>query len=385
MTDQAGAGLDATGGGRWFAAVALALAIACVILAVLAARIIIVEDKAVDFLSYWAAAKLALTGNAAGAYDVATHRAVEATVAQVGGLLAFPYPPPFLLLVMPFGAGGFGAGFVAWVALTGIAFVLAARAITATRYALAQPAAFANAISGQNGFLTTAIFVGGLKQLEKRPFLAGTILSLLVIKPQIALLLPVALIAARQWRAIGGAIAGAAGVLLLTLTILGPAAFRGFVEILPVYTQAMDREAWPWNEFASTFALVRHLGAERGLSLVIHGVVAIAAAWLTWRAWRTNHEARIPILAACTLLLPPYLLTYDSLLLLVPFAWLVQQGRYPAAATLWLLSLLPILTYFKVYPGPTTIPLGAAFAIACLWRGGRGGAHSMSAFKSVGR
>ena len=43
-----------------------------------------------DYLSYWAAGKLALIGEPAAAYDVARHRAVEFTVARLQGPPALP-------------------------------------------------------------------------------------------------------------------------------------------------------------------------------------------------------------------------------------------------------------------------------------------------------
>jgi len=55
-----------------------------------------------DYLSYWAAGKLALAGEPAAAWDVERHRQVEFSLVTLNGLLPFPYPPPFLLMVAPF-------------------------------------------------------------------------------------------------------------------------------------------------------------------------------------------------------------------------------------------------------------------------------------------
>ncbi|HEY2132320.1 MAG TPA: glycosyltransferase family 87 protein [Acetobacteraceae bacterium] len=69
------------------------------------------------------------------------------------------------------------------------------------------PAAAVTATQGQNALLTAALLIGGFRLLPGRPILAGALLGLLTIKPQFWLLAPVALIAARHWRALGAAVA----------------------------------------------------------------------------------------------------------------------------------------------------------------------------------
>ena len=60
------------------------------------------------------------------------------------------------------------------------------------------PAVFINAVGGQNGTWTAALFGGGLSLLERRPLLAGGLLGLLSYKLQLGLLIPVALLAGRH-------------------------------------------------------------------------------------------------------------------------------------------------------------------------------------------
>jgi hypothetical protein len=68
--------------------------------------------------------------------------------------------------------------------------------------ALACPASAINAIDGQAVFLVAALIVGGFGLLERRPYLGGLVLGLLTFKPQFCILVPIALIAAGQWRAL---------------------------------------------------------------------------------------------------------------------------------------------------------------------------------------
>src|SRR5205085_12071389 len=122
--------------------------------------------------------------------------------------------------------------------------------------AMAQPPVLANFLIGQTGFLTTSIFAGGLAVLRRNPWLGGGILGLLVIKPQLALALPFAMIAGREWKAIAGGAICAASTLLIALALFGWPADHGFFSILPVLTDGMERGSWPWTELAGVSALL---------------------------------------------------------------------------------------------------------------------------------
>ena len=356
-----------TGGLKWLRASAIAVSILMVLFVIWAWTFNFSQVNVTDYLSYWAAGKLALGGEPAAAWDVERHRQVEFALVAVNGLLPFPYPPPFLLMVTPFSLLSYMWGFAAWVIVTGIVYFVAARRVIPAAYALAQPPALINGWIGQNGFVTSAIFVTGASMLKARPFAAGAVLGLLVIKPQIALLLPVAVIAARLWPAIAGAAASAAAFLLVSLLLFGSAAFEGFLNILPLYGEMMRNDKWPWNELISVFAFLRWFGVEQSVAMIVHGLVAAVAAILTWRAWAVDWEQKVPLLASATLLIPPYLLTYDALLLILPLGyWLRQNARLPWVIGLWVLSLLPITHYFDLYRGPNTLPLAAILAASLL-------------------
>ena len=354
-------------GPRWLRASAIAVSILTVLFVVWAWTFNFSQVNVTDYLSYWAAGKLALAGEPAAAWDVERHRQVEFSLVTLNGLLPFPYPPPFLLMVAPFSLLSYMWGFAAWVIVTGIIYFAAARRVIPAAYVFAQPPALINGWIGQNGLVTSAIFVTGVSMLQARPFAAGAVLGLLVIKPQLALLLPVAVIAARLWPAIAGAAASAAALLLASLLLFGPAAFEGFWNILPLYGEMMRKDKWPWNELMSVFAFLRWFGVEQSLAMILHGFVAAVAAMLTWRAWASNWEQKVPLLASATLLIPPYLLTYDALLLILPLGyWLRQNARLPWVVGLWVLSLLPITHYFDLYRGPNTLPLAAILALVLL-------------------
>ena len=348
---------------RWHRSVATALALLFVIYIGYACWRNYNDPPGVDFVSFWAAATMALDGQPWLAYDVAAHRAVELTAGKVDGILPFPYPPPYLFFVIPFGLVPFWLAFALWVSLTGLLYVLAARPVAPLPYSLVNPAALPCALIGQNGLLMTAIFIQGTTLLKARPFAGGLLLGLFVVKPQLALLLPVALLAGREWRAIAGGAASSIGLLLMALLAFGWESYVGFFEILPRYAGFMRGSQWPWNELASPFALFRFFGVPQGTALILHAMIAVAAAAVTWRAWAMQSEHRIAVLATATVLVPPYLFTYDALLLIVPLCLFIRQQRRLLSAAVWLFCLLPIASYTPAYSGPNTTMVAAMLSL----------------------
>jgi hypothetical protein len=332
----------------------------------------IYETPALDFVSYWSAGRLALTGNPAGSYDNAAHSAVELTVSALeGSIQPFPYPPPFLLLVTPFALLLFPFAFAAWVFVTAGLHFLALRRIAPLPYTFALPAAHGNALVGQNGFLTSAIFAFGTAMLDARPFLAGAVLGLLIIKPQLALLLPVAVIASRNWRAAAGAIASVSALLLLALILFGTSTYAAFLAYLPTQTNQVAYGV-PLYKMASVCAAMMLLGAPLWIGLTVQALVAVAAAAATWIAWARDLPTKVAILAASTLLVPPYLFGYDALLLLLPLGWLIRHERQPlTVALIWFLCVLALAAGTDFYPGPNTIPLAAALSVWAMFREAR--------------
>ena len=349
--------------GRWCSLAALALATIFVLCGAAAVFIAYKGSVAPDFLSFWAAGRMAAGGHAASVYDLALHHSAEARAIPGVSVLPFPYPPFVLPLFVPFGMLPFWIGFAAWLGATAALYLLVTRRWIEARFALAQAAAAANFITGQNGFLTAGIFVGGTRQVASRPFLAGAILGLLAFKPQLAILLPVALIAGREWRAIAGGIASSLVLLALGLILFGAASYSHFLAILPHFSRWLSAGRWPWGELASPFALLRWFGVPMAAALAVHACIALTAAAVTAWAWAFKSERRAEILAAATLLVPPYLFTYDALLLTLPLAWLVRKREHRLESVgVCILALLPVIAYFR--PFPNTIPLAA---MAALW------------------
>src|SRR5262249_49192743 len=121
----------------------------------------------------------------------------------------FPYPPIFLLIIAPFALLPYATAFLTFEFTTLLGYVavvfLIVRRAPAIALALASPFTFWNFVVGQTGFLRASLVGAALLALERRPMLAGVFTGCLTFKPQFAILFPVALTAAGQWRAFGSA------------------------------------------------------------------------------------------------------------------------------------------------------------------------------------
>lgn len=327
-----------------------ALALGIVGLACYAA---LTDPRPVDFLSFWAAGQLG-----ADAYNLALHKSVEETVVKFVGSQPFLNPPPFLFIVSPFAMLPYGLAFVAWVGLTGSLFFAATRRLD-------FPPVVATGLVGQSAFLNTALFAFGVSQIQRRPILAGCLIGCLVIKPQIAVLLPIALIAGGYWKTLASAALSSCVLCLAALLAFGWRAYAGFLATVGHHSEFIAMGVWPWWKMASPYAFCRAIGLTDGMAWIVHGLIAAAACFVVWRSWKTDDEAKIAILAGSSVLISPYLFTYDALLLVIPFVTLLRTN-VRAAWCVWLLCLLPVLAIFGLYAGPNATPVAAIIAILAL-------------------
>jgi alpha-1,2-mannosyltransferase len=332
-----------------------------------------------DFLGFWSAAQLALAGHPAAAYDNAALHAVQSAVALGTAKLPFSYPPAYLLLVMPFGLLPFATGMIAWSLSTLAFYVSAARRLFPQSgwLAVAFPAVFANARMGQNACVTAGIFMGGLALLESSPFAAGAVLGCLVIKPQLALLLPVAMIAGRQWRAIAGAAVSSTGIMVLGFVLFGPKATTAWIHQLPLIATVARDGLVGWSKLGSVYAATRQAGLASGPAILLHGLVLAAAAAAVWRIWRSNcdYGAKFAILSAATLLASPYVFFYDGVILVPAFLWLARENTRPGVLlALWCLPLV-MLAEIAALDGAgvnlnPVLPIALGVLVYRRWRSG---------------
>ncbi len=286
-----------------------------------------------DFVTIWSAGRMVLMGHAAAAYDWQVLKPFDASVIghPFEGYLGWPYPPTFLFVSAALALVPYAIAFAFWVSGTFLAYLAAVRAIIGDRVgyllACAFPAVVANAVVGQNGFLSAALIGGALTLMERQPFCAGALLGLLSYKPHLGLLFPIALVAGGRWRAIVSAGIVAVAMAAASAAVFGVASWQGFLSGIG-YTLYANGMA-DWGKLQSVFGVTLALGGGKTLAWTVQIVVALVtgcAIAVLWRS-RAAFELKAAALGVGALLAAPHLLAYDLVTLAVPLAFLMRLGR----------------------------------------------------------
>jgi hypothetical protein len=335
-----------------------------------------------DFLSFWAASRLALAGHPALAYNVAAHAAAQR--AAFGGAplgyAAFFYPPLYLLVCLPLGLAPYFVALAAWLATTAGACWLAIRRLLDVQgrglavAMLAFPGVFSTVGHGQNAFLTTALFGLGVLSLDRRPILAGLAFGLLAFKPHLGLLLPLALIASGRWKTVAGAVITVLAFSAVTVGAFGLDVWRAFLGASALARATLERGLVGYDKMQSVFAAVRLLGGGLGIAYGLQGLAAAAAGWgvviVARRAVGVDRGLALgATVATASLLASPFLLDYDLTLLAIPIAWMVREGRRTGfrpweKSALFLAFVLPLVA--RVVAQRLGVPLGPPVVSALL-------------------
>jgi arabinofuranan 3-O-arabinosyltransferase len=291
-----------------------------------------------DFINFWSGAYLAWHGRATEIYDPAAFHAFECWVAgaSLDGY-RYAYPPVLLLLTMPLAVIPYVPALLVWLAAGWYGFYRALRLAMPGRgallFALATPAAFINAIGGQNGTWTAALFGAGLGLLERQPLIAGGLLGLLIYKPQLGLLVPVALLAGRRWRAFMSAAIVAGLLLAVSAVWFGVDVWGDYIRDLAVLRRmfledgtGVGHRFGVWHRFVSVFVAARRLGAPVEtaylVQAIVGGLAALAVALVWFREAPVGIKNAVLVLGAC--LATPYLQDYDLVYGALAVAWLWQ-------------------------------------------------------------
>lgn len=288
-----------------------------------------------DFITFWGASHLALSAHPADVYDPRLILPAERAAIPWADFKTFQtwqYPPTFLLLVLPLSLLPYFVSLLLFLGTTFAALAAALRRILPQRAALlpllAFPGVFANAGAGQNGYLTAALIAGALTLLDTRPLLAGLLIGILTIKPQLGLLLPLALACGRYWRVLGWAALASVTFFALSVALLGTDTLQAFVERMPVVAGWLATGNLPLRMMPTFYAMTRLLGAPVTTAAAAQAAAALfaagAVAWVWLRC--ADHSLRAASLVAGTLLVSPYLYDYDLVWLAPALAWYVDHG-----------------------------------------------------------
>lgn len=335
---------------------------------------------AFGFSVFWAASYLALSGHAQDAYEIARlSGVVQVIVPTLQGFYGWFYPPAFYLLVLPFSLLPYLSAYLVFMMSTLLGYVVVVRHIIKGKEVMwclaAFPGVWVEFFTGQNGFLTAALAGAALLALERRPWLAGALIGMLVIKPHLALLFPVALIAIGAWRTIFAAAVVAVALTFISTAILGTGTFEAWLYSIRIARASLENGAFPLSKMPTVFALLRLWGASVMVAYAGQALSAAIALISVWRVWRqtVSWPLRNAALMTAALLTSPYLYYYDLAWLALPIAWLTTvglkegwlRGEREVLLVVW---LLPLVMLAGLLAGQLMwVQMGPLVLLALLW------------------
>jgi Glycosyltransferase family 87 len=279
-----------------------------------------------DFRLIYGAALAAWTNGYSHLYDLAAQRA--ATEGLGSGFYWQPFinPPPLAWLATPFLGLPFEVALLAWSFLLLLAawwaWSLAAPGPRLTRLAhLALfvgvfPTAFGLMVGQPVALVAAVVAVSWWLAQHRRPVLAGVVLSLIVLKPQLALLVPLCLLVSGRWRIFLAWFAASAVIGVAAVLTLGGDGLQRYRDVLSLASQ------WaPTRSFAVAGPL--GLGPQLYAVEVIVVLIAIAAAWQQ----RQGDVGRIYATGiVASLLFTPYVGFQDFAMLIIASWLLIRSG-----------------------------------------------------------
>jgi hypothetical protein len=283
-----------------------------------------------DFTFYFAAARIGVTHGWGSIYDLGLQQAQLDAMGSgitIAELARYISPPPVAWLALPFTVLPYPAAYWAWSALLVAALVVAwqvaapgsgrARVIFLLAAVGWLPVIYALQL-GQPGLLVAAGVAASCALVRaKQPVWAGVALAVLVLKPQLAVLVPPALLVARQYRAFAAATVAVGVLAVASIVALGPDGVNAYLARL---------------NFASGVPVNKELTLSFLLGGAARPAQVFIAAWTMLIAFRLRSRGPEWVYSCALaggLLATPYA-HLDDLVMLGLAGWLCLRAGAPA-------------------------------------------------------
>ena len=321
-----------------------------------------------DLTFYYAAAKIGLTHGWQSIYDLQLQQeALDALGSgiQIAQLARYISPPPVAWLAVPLTLLPFQVAYFVWSALLlgalGWTWYLAAPGTGRLRLVhLAAAIGWLPVIYGlqlgQPGLFVALGVAGSYALLRRdRPFWAGVALGALVLKPQLAFLVPAALLVSGRYRAFWGSLVAIGALALIAALLVGPTGISTYQERLNFAAGV------PVNRELTIAGLIGNVAVAR----VIQVVLAIWALVLAYRLRGRGHEwVFIPALVG-GLVASPYL-HLDDLVMLGLAGWLFLRTS-PRPGWSWIVVIALVIAAEGIpFWGPLPLIAGELVVLVLL-------------------
>jgi Glycosyltransferase family 87 len=333
-----------------------------------------------DFTFYFAAARLGLAHGWHGLYDLKLQQeqldAISSgiTVAQ---LARYVSPPPLAWVVLPLTLLPYRVAYWAWSAILvgalALAWQLVAPGHRRTRVlflvgALGWLPVIYGLQLGQPALLVAAAVAACYAFLSRdRQLAAGVVLGVLVLKPQLALLVPAALLVTGRWRAFAASVVVVGALAIASAIALGPQGVATYQALLNFATTV------PQNQSQTLAAWIHNIPVTR----TVQAAIALWTVALAYRLRARGPETTLSIALVGGLASSPYV-HFDDLTMLGLAAMLFMRGPCPRGTYAYVAALVIAAEGFPIWgAGPVLAGELGALLLLSLWAFERG-AHEES-------
>jgi hypothetical protein len=308
-----------------------------------------------DFINVWVGPQLAFGGRLETLFSIyGYHSAINQIFDQALPLHNWSYPLFALPVFWPLAQLPYLVALAIWTAALLAVFSAVALSqvdrefrVYALFALIAAPASVINILSGQNGFLSGALLLGGILLIDRRPVVAGILFGLLTFKPQLGIVLPFALLALGAWRTIAAAAVTTLALVAMSVAFFGIDAWRSYFAVTGAYQFELMESFYGFYTamMMSVLAAGRTLGFSYTVSFVAQAVVSLAVlAAACWAVRQTaDAQKRAFVLVIASLLITPYSFNYDFTALTAILVWKLCSP-WPED---WGRRALYALTYFS--------------------------------------
>jgi hypothetical protein len=292
-----------------------------------------------DFLSYWSAGKLALSGHAADVYNIDRMATIHKLASPDNmAVTAYHYPPFFLLVLAPLATLPYLVAYLLFISLTlglWLALLWQLRPkISTVVMAMLFPGTWMCILAGQNAFLTAALAGYTLWSLTKNRINAGSIAcTALLYKPQLALL-PGCMTAwtalrQRRFETIFIGMASVLVLVVLTLLIFGAQSWIAFWHNSSYAVALLEESSIPLSTMISPFAALREQGASLPIAYMAQGLCALSSLIIVGRIWQKSTSASLNIAAVSSaiLLISPHMFQYELPIFMLALVMMWQYAE----------------------------------------------------------
>jgi hypothetical protein len=285
----------------------------------------------------------------------------------------FAYPPTALLALAPLGRLPFWPAFGLWTSANLTVFLYAGKQLSSRQRGLAvartasQPLVVLCLLVGQATLMAAGLVILGILQLDSRPRLSGVLLAVAIaIKPQIALLAPLALFAGGQFKEMAAlAIAGAI-LAALTIVFFGAARWSEWLNCLSAFEAVVRETPRLMSQVIAPNGFAHDFHFSHAATILWNAAFGLGGAIIVWRVFSRDTDAttRAAAILAGGVLMAPYALRFDGAAIVAPAVAMAVDRIALPGWTLRLFGLLATVAAAVPYLGGLAVVLFLVIAVA---------------------